>query len=141
MPASIGHLTDSRSIPRDRSVLDVEVIGRLTQLGTSIKEDLVGQLAVLFLADADVHVRDLRQALDAGDAVAVVGSAHSLRGASANLGARDLVGLCGSLEMDAADDDLSRCDALFDALQAELARVCIALVALSTTLRTSDATP
>jgi HPt (histidine-containing phosphotransfer) domain-containing protein len=109
------------------SVLDTEIIGRLRRLGEGVNEDLLGQLTVLFLTDADVQIHDLRQAIEAADAVAIVGAAHSLRGASANLGATGLVELCSSLETDAAADDLSSAVRLVDALVVELARVRSAL--------------
>jgi HPt (histidine-containing phosphotransfer) domain-containing protein len=109
------------------SVLDPEIIGRLRRLGEGLNEDLLAQLTVLFLTDADVHVHELRKAIARADAVAIVGSAHALRGASANLGATGLVELCSSLEADTAADDLSSAVRLVDALVVELARVRSAL--------------
>jgi two-component system sensor histidine kinase/response regulator len=109
------------------SVLDPEIINRLRRLGEGLNEDLLEQLTVLFLTDAAVQVHDLRKAIASADAVAVVGSAHALRGASANLGAIGLVSICSSLEADAADDDLSSAPRLVDALVVELARVRAAL--------------
>lgn len=107
--------------------LDSEIIDRLKRLGESINEDLLGQLSELFLTDADAQIGALRGALADADAVALVGAAHFLRGASANLGARELAYLCGQLEADAAADDLSTGNGLVDALEAELVRVSEAL--------------
>jgi two-component system, sensor histidine kinase and response regulator len=108
-------------------VLDADVIERLERLGESINEDLLGQLTVLFLSDADRQIAELRRAIADFDAAAVVGSAHSLRGASANLGARELASLCADLEADAAVGKLSTGTELVDALEAELVRVSDAL--------------
>ena len=53
----------------------------------------------------------------------MVGSAHSLRGASANLGATELSDLCARLEAEAAGDDLSAGAGLVDDIDVELVRV------------------
>jgi two-component system, sensor histidine kinase and response regulator len=112
-------------------VLDPEVVGRLESLGKSAGEDLMGQLAVLFLADADERVATLRQALAGHDAAALARSGHTLGGASANLGATGLARLCGTLATDGAAPDLVDLGAVVDAVEAELARVRTALGARS----------
>jgi two-component system, sensor histidine kinase and response regulator len=81
-----------------RPVLDPHVVGRLERLGREAGEDLMGQLAVLFLADAGVRIGALREALTGDDPEAVVFAAHALGGASSNLGATRLAHLCATLE-------------------------------------------
>jgi CheY-like chemotaxis protein len=119
-PVHVGldHLDDP-----GRPVLDADVIARLEHLGASAGEDLMGQLATLFLADAVTRVAALRQAIARDDASAVVRSAHTLSGASANLGATALARLCATLASDGAVGDLSGGDSLLDALEDELGRV------------------
>jgi len=107
-------------------VLDAEVVRRLERLGESVGEDLVGQLAVLFLADADAHVITLREALAGDDGAAVARSAHTLSGASANIGATGLARLCAALE-ETASDDLAGGWALLQEVEAELGLVRCAL--------------
>jgi hypothetical protein len=114
----LDHLDDP-----DRPVLDAEVLARLELLGESAGEDLMGQLAALFLADAGTRVEALRQAIARDDAAAVVRSAHTLSGASANLGATVLARLCATLAADGAVGDLTGGDDLLDALEDELGRV------------------
>jgi hypothetical protein len=123
-PVHVGldHLDDP-----DRPVMDAEVLARLERLGESAGEDFVGQLAALFLADADKRVGALRKAIARGDAAAVVRSAHTLSGASANLGATALARLCATLAADGSVGDLLGGDALLDALEDELGRVRTAL--------------
>lgn len=118
----LAHLHDP-----DRVVLDVEVLERLGRLGEASGEDLVGQLATLFLTDAHTRVVALRQAVARDDAAAVVRSAHTLSGASANLGATVLARLCATLAADGAVGDLGGGEALLDALEDELGRVRVAL--------------
>jgi two-component system sensor histidine kinase/response regulator len=82
------------------AVLDPRVLGRLERLGEAAGVDLVSELATLFLTEADAHVVAIREALEAGDGAGVARSAHTLRGASANLGATGLAELCATLETD-----------------------------------------
>ncbi|HYP22774.1 MAG TPA: response regulator, partial [Actinomycetota bacterium] len=84
--------------PEAPPVLDAEVVGRLVSLGDGTDEDFMGQLTLLFTAEADIRVAELRGALAAGDEDLLARVAHNLRGASANLGALGLARLCGVLE-------------------------------------------
>jgi two-component system sensor histidine kinase/response regulator len=113
-----GHADDPR-----RSVLDEHVVARLERLGAEAGEDLVGQLVTLFLADADARIGALRQALADGDAAALIRSAHTLSGSSANLGATDLSRLCATLATVRAAGDIVGRGSLVDGIEAELARV------------------
>jgi CheY-like chemotaxis protein len=108
-------------------VLDASVIRRLERLGEATGQDLMGQLAALFLADADVRINELREALASRDAEAAVRSAHTLSGSSANLGATDLARLCATLSMPSAAADSTYSRTLFDSIEAELRRVRSAL--------------
>jgi CheY-like chemotaxis protein/HPt (histidine-containing phosphotransfer) domain-containing protein len=106
------------------AALDAQVVERLEQLGTAAGEDLMAQLATLFLADADIRLLAMRVAFASGDAGALVRSAHAMSGASANVGASVLAGLCATLE---ADGGLTAGQAQLEALQLELGRVRLAL--------------
>jgi hypothetical protein len=108
-------------------VLDAQVIGRLERLGKAAGEELLGQLAILFLADADARLVSLRRELAADDAAAVARSAHTLGGASANLGANRLADLCASLATNSATGDVAGGAPLLDAVEVELRRVRSAL--------------
>jgi two-component system sensor histidine kinase/response regulator len=113
-----------------RAVLDPRVVARLGRLGAATGEDLLAQLAALFLADAINRVGALRLALADGDAAALVRSAHSLTGSSANLGATELSRLCGILAANGPAAELVGRSALVDGIEAELDRVRAALGAL-----------
>jgi len=119
-PIHVGldHLDDPT-----RPVLDAEVVARLEHLGEAAGEDLLGQLATLFLADADTRVAALRQALVRDDVAAVVRAAHTLSGASANVGATALARLCATLAAEGVAGDLMGGDTLLDAIEEELGRV------------------
>jgi two-component system, sensor histidine kinase and response regulator len=110
-----------------RDVLDARVVARLERLGAAAGEDLMGQLATLFLADAEARIEAMRLALADGDAAAVVRSAHTLSGSSANLGATDLSRLCARLATESASVDPVGSRDLVAGIEAELGRVRSAL--------------
>jgi HPt (histidine-containing phosphotransfer) domain-containing protein len=105
------------------AVLDPAIIARHQALGEAIGEDLLGQLAVLFLADAASQILTLHRALAANDHVATILSAHTLRGASATMGAAELARLCADLEIAVTAGELSGGAAAYVAIDAELGRV------------------
>jgi two-component system, sensor histidine kinase and response regulator len=113
--------------------LDDQIVERLERLGDDAGEDLMGQLSTLFEADADARVLVMRGALAGEDPATIASSAHTLSGASANVGASALAGLCATLEADSAAGDLTEAGAQIDALEAELGRVHLALSSRGTT--------
>jgi two-component system sensor histidine kinase/response regulator len=110
--------------------LDATVIAQLRDLGDMAGEDLIGQLVELFVASAAIETADLRRALEAGDATAVARIAHSLRGSSANVGARGLAQLCATLERNGCQPTSGSAWAVLAAAEVELTRVCASLRAL-----------
>jgi CheY-like chemotaxis protein len=113
----------------ERPALDPEVVGRLESLGAATGEDLMGQVATLFLADAETRMVMLRDALARADGPALIESAHTMCGASASLGAADLARLCARLATDGAVSDPEEAEALLQSVEAELDRVRRALEA------------
>jgi two-component system, sensor histidine kinase and response regulator len=109
--------------PPSRSTLDANILGQLESLGSASGQDLVDELATMFVADADTQLTEMHRALDVDDAAAVARSAHNLRGASATLGATDLASLCKTLESQSAGGDLSNGEPLLDAVELELGLV------------------
>jgi CheY-like chemotaxis protein/HPt (histidine-containing phosphotransfer) domain-containing protein len=103
--------------------LDADIVDRLERLGDATGEDLMGQLTILFLSDADAHLAAMREAYGSNDIAAVVRSAHTLKGASGNLGATQLARLFSALSVDVTANDPRAGGELLDAIGAELARV------------------
>jgi two-component system sensor histidine kinase/response regulator len=127
-PSTVRGLTQATG--SGRPVLDAEVVARLERLGAAAGQDLMGQLAPLFLAGADKLISALRRALAEGDAAEMVRSAHTLSGSSANLGATDLARLCATLASPGeAAEKVGRAEH-FAAIEAELERVRSALGSL-----------
>ena len=109
-----------------RPALDPQVIDELRRLGSSIGEDLVGELTELFVGSAETRISALRTAALAHDDDGVVCGAHALRGSAAGIGAKALAQLCATLEDEWSAPGL-RSTILLDVIEVELGHVCAAL--------------
>ncbi len=85
-------------------------------------EGLVQELVELFIQSGDTALRDIRNAVDAGDLRAVGRAAHSLKGASANIHARATSVAAGHLETAATSGTTTDLVALEARLRLEAAR-------------------
>jgi PAS domain S-box-containing protein len=121
-PAPVTPLTTVE----EREVLDVGQIGLLRSLddgeGTVLAE-VISQYLDQSLAQRDA----LADALAAGDAYAIERSAHSLRGASANVGGARLAEICGELEALGRAEAVASATLLFEMFDNEWGKVCDAL--------------
>lgn len=61
-------------------------------------EELLKEIAAVFLEDYPNSLREIRTAIDSGDSSLLERSAHSLKGSVANFGARDAVASAWRLE-------------------------------------------
>ncbi len=80
--------------------LDPEALEAVRALQRPGAPDLVRKVVSLYLESAEKLILDLQKAAARRDAEALTSSAHSLKSASANVGATRLSALCRSLEMD-----------------------------------------
>ncbi|HLW69765.1 MAG TPA: response regulator [Candidatus Binataceae bacterium] len=112
-------------------VLDPEKLAELRECQRPGETDFVNNLLNVFVCDLSVRLQTIRAALDRGDLKAVRDAAHSLKGASRELGARRLAAVCDQVERSAGADgraaiqpllkDLDReANSLRDALEAQL---------------------
>ena len=106
-----------------RSSLDPNILGQLDRLAEASGQDLVGQLAAMFVVDADAQLIEMRRALDHADAAAVARSAHNMKGASSTLGAIGLASLCATLESETAEGILANAESLLEAIGLEIGLV------------------
>ena len=88
---------------------------------------LLVQIIEQFVAEAARACDDLASALSRGDLRSVERTAHTIKGASANVGATDLAGLCGAIEMHARQSDLDGAGDLMRRFDSEFARALEAL--------------
>lgn len=100
---------ESRDEPPPRDT-EIAALARLERLGG---DELVRELATLFLEDMPGRLDEARAALGRRDAAGIAGAAHKMKSASAQLGAQALARACEQLEAAADRSDL-----------AEAARLC-----------------
>jgi CheY-like chemotaxis protein/HPt (histidine-containing phosphotransfer) domain-containing protein len=105
--------TRDGSQPRDT---EAAAIARLKRLGG---DDLVHELATLFLEDMPGRLRDALAALGKGDTVGLADAAHKMKSASAQLGAQALAGACEQLEAVAERRDLADAPRLCSVISSE----------------------
>jgi signal transduction histidine kinase/CheY-like chemotaxis protein len=78
---------------------------------------LLADVSRLFIDDGPRHLRDIRFAIDAGDADALRAAGHALKGAAANFDAADVVAAARRLEEAGRTADLAAAEATWDALE------------------------
>lgn len=114
-------------------VLDPLVLAGLRMLRRAGREDPVAQLASMFRTDAPEKLSTIRAALEANDMWSIskiVAAATSLKGSAANLGARDLAGICGEMEEASRRGNLEEVRDPLERAHVELERVREALKSL-----------
>ena len=103
--------------------LDPVVLDSLRQLTPPGEPDVLAEVLQLFTTDVPARIERLRAAWLAGDAVAVQRAAHSLKGSAGNIGATQLLAVCGQLDELGRSGDLSALAPLVASLDAEYGRV------------------
>jgi len=103
--------------PETRAVIQREVINgaaldKIRALSRDGGDVLVQKVINAYVGDVPRHLRTLRQAIGGVDAGTVKRVAHSLKSASANVGAEALAGLCKDLEQLGRADTIDGADAL-----------------------------
>ena len=116
--------------PLDRS--QIELLLSLDDGAGDALAEIVGEYRPMSWQGRD----DLRRELREGDPTALAYTAHALKGASANIGAKDLAQVCAELEMHArqvelvGSDEFADADALMERFEVEFTRVQVALMLL-----------
>lgn len=87
-----------------QSVLDMRVIEGLRELGGDDDPGLLLEVIGMFLDDAPTRIAEIRQGLASGDIKLLERAAHSLKSASANVGAMQLSNVCKRIEEIARQD-------------------------------------
>ena len=115
------------SPPGQHTILDTEALQQLREVGLASGRDVLGKAIKHFLQQTPQQVAELHQAMAAQDAKSLRFTAHSIKSASASLGALMLSRPCSELEASAAEGDLSRAPTLLKAIDTALPQVLKAL--------------
>jgi HPt (histidine-containing phosphotransfer) domain-containing protein len=81
-----------------QDVLDMRIIEALRELGGDDDPGLLVEVIGMFLEDAPTRIREIEQGLSTGDLKLLERAAHSLKSASANVGAMQLSHVCKRIE-------------------------------------------
>lgn len=112
--------------PRSESPLDPGGVERLqTEFGSS---GILGELVELFGSQTPGRLISMRTAIEAGDAGAVSGDAHQLKGGCLTLAANHMAELCDKLEMSAGGGSLEGAAALVDQIEGAFEQAYAALL-------------
>jgi signal transduction histidine kinase/DNA-binding response OmpR family regulator/HPt (histidine-containing phosphotransfer) domain-containing protein len=85
--------------PRPKDAIDPTALEGLRELESAGAPGLVKKITDLFLQDTPRQLVALRDSVQNGDSVRLVKVAHTLKGSAANLGAREMVRICGELQV------------------------------------------
>ncbi len=107
--------------------LDEATLASLRELGVRAGVPLIAELTDLFFRMLPERLATLEESAARGDAVRLERTAHNLRSAAGNLGARKLASLCGELERLALTAPTEANTTLVDGIVAEAGRVAAAL--------------
>lgn len=103
--------------------VDMAVLANLEGAQIDGEPDIVVELMELYLEDAAVKLAAMRGKTVGKNGLPLSRLAHSLRGSSANLGARGVSALCAELERASEDASSLGVEALLKSLEVELAHV------------------
>ncbi len=106
-----------------QELIDRNVIEGLRELGGADDPGLLVELIDLYLSDAPQRMSEIEQSLASGDWKLLERAAHTLKSASANIGALGLSAICKELECQARSRDAQVCSSLYRRSAENLARV------------------
>jgi HPt (histidine-containing phosphotransfer) domain-containing protein len=109
------------------TVLDPAVLADLRQMRDGSVPGVFRDLLELFRADVPPLLAAMRAAVAEGNARKLKESAHSLKGAAANLGARPMSLVCAELEDMGRREAFEGADTLLAHLEQQFPQVCEAL--------------
>ena len=99
------------------------MLASLRELQEEGEPDLLNELIEQFLTNVPPQLVVLREAVEAGDAHSVERIAHTLKGSSANMGAKRIGAICAKLEKMGHSEDLAAAPGLISRLEGEFGRV------------------
>ena len=93
-------------------------------------QELLREIAVLFIDECPRALAEIRDAVGCRDAVKLENAAHALKGSVANFGARDAVEAAFRLEQMGRAKEMTEAEGMLRVLETALSVVCSELAAL-----------
>ena len=123
-------LSDEAREVIQREVINRAALEKIRALSRDGGDVLVQKVVDAYVGDVPQHLRTLRAAIGGHDAGTVKRIAHSLKSASANVGAETLAGLCKDLEHLGRADTVEGAELLLDDMEHEFQAVRHSLTAM-----------
>ncbi|MGB9901917.1 PAS domain S-box protein [Methanothrix sp.] len=115
------------AIENVKGVLDPMTLSRLRELQEPGEPDVVAELGEIFLSNAPSRIASMHEALEKNDPHALYRAAHSMKSASASIGALHLSRICAEIEelvrearLDGVEERLRALDSEFERVRREL---------------------
>lgn len=93
-------------------------------------QQLLGEIAALFIEDCPRALAQIQEAVARGDAAKLENAAHALKGSVANFGAREAVEAALHLEQMGRANEMSEAEGMLRKLENALSAVCAELATL-----------
>jgi HPt (histidine-containing phosphotransfer) domain-containing protein len=114
----------------DHPSIDSEAISNLRELNPDDGGEFLREIFAIYLEDTPKRIAELKTAFANGDAGTFARAAHTIKGSSANVGARLMKSIAERLEHNARKDGLANvsagiaeCEAEFAVVAAELPKL------------------
>ena len=126
-PASCGQ--HANTAPASAAILDQGALDNIRSLERPGVPSLLGRVIDRYLADAPRLIEQMRAAREKADSAALARAAHTLKSASANVGASGVAEICKAVETDARNGAISGPATLLEGLETASGHVARALLA------------
>lgn len=122
--ALLGKAGRSADRNGDRApTVDITVLQQYRDLQEEGDPDIVTELIDTFFGDVPSRLSGIREAVNSGNPTQLEREAHTLKGSSANLGAKALSAISYELEKMGRESELEGAEAIVERLEAEFTRV------------------
>jgi len=114
----------------DLPVIDSQAIANLRALDPENGDDFLREIIGIFIDDTPQRIAELDKSLAVGDLATFARAAHSIKGASSNLGASILRATAEQIEHRAREGNLAEVSPMVEAVRLEFARAEVELLKL-----------
>jgi len=117
-------------VPEHPSI-DSEAISNLRELNPEDGGEFLREIFAIYLEDTPKRITEMKEALAKGDAATFARAAHTIKGSSANVGAKVMKSIAERLEHTARKDGLANVSSGVADCEAEFAIVAVELPKLA----------
>jgi HPt (histidine-containing phosphotransfer) domain-containing protein len=102
--------------PSTEELIDIEIVNGLKELGDDGDNSFFKEIVILYEDQAQGLISEIKQHAETGDAEQMGKSAHTLKGASLNIGARLFADVCKAIELAGKNNEVSSIGAYLEKL-------------------------